>query len=823
MSVLAGIARRPLLVVTLALLATALALLPASRLRVRTDLVNLLPDGSPAADDYRVFLERFGGLEKVFVLVMPDAAGTADEADLVHAAGLLEEILAASPEVASARAGFTQRDEEFFLRYVAPRAPLLIAGDWRGKVLRRIEPEAIEKRVAQLKAAVTTPSGMAQRALATGDPLGFAEELSVSSTAAAIPLHLLSSTFLAPAGDAALVILTPARSEMDPAGGRALLAELETAYAEVRRRLGVELELSAVGGPLYAAQDELLLRRDLRRTLAGSLLGTASLLVAAFAGILVPLAVLTPLIAALVWTAAWMGLFGAELSAVSIGFGAVLVGLGIDYGIHAGARFRQSLPAAGDAGDAAGALGATARHAGPGILTSAFTTAAGFAVLGGAHFRPLRELGVLVAVGILTILVAVALLGSAALVLVAPRLRRDGHFWRWLGRAVEWMTAFSAHHWRSVLAAAAGVSLAALGSLGGLSINPDLRTFRPTDHPALEAEVLLAQRFGLGLDTATVVVRGRDLPQTLARAAEAGRLLSRGAGGGAAISNPADYLARGEPVEERLRQLAALPLERAADDLERQLRAVNLNPHAFARGLDALRAMGRGEDPGAPPPEVWPDWLAESLSTDHDGTWAALSLRLPASSWPEGPPAELVAQLESAVPGSAFASAVALGAELRTLALSDLKKLGLLALAAVAAVVGLSFRGRWRPSLLAILPVVLGSLWTLGLWAALGRSLDLFTLAVLPIMLGIGIDDGLHVMHGARHDPAGGISGAARGAGRALVLTTLTTCVGFGSLTLSRIPGLQNGGLLIAAGVAACLLATVLVLPAIEAAAGRSA
>ncbi len=74
-------------------------------------------------------------------------------------------------------------------------------------------------------------------------------------------------------------------------------------------------------------------------------------------------------------------------------------------------------------------------------------------------------------------------------------------------------------------------------------------------------------------------------------------------------------------------------------------------------------------------------------------------------------------------------------------------------------------------------------------------------------------------MHGARRDPVAGISGAVAQAGRALVLTTLTTCVGFGSLVLSTVPGLRNGGLLIAAGVAACLAATLLVLPAIEAAA----
>lgn len=813
MSGIVSIARRPALVLTLVIVACGLAFLPARRIRVATDLSTLLPEGSPAAADYRVFLERFGGLEKVFVLVLPDPAGGADEADLVRAAGFLEEVLAESPEVASARAGVRAGDEEFFVRWVAPRAPLLIDGDWRDTVARRLEPEAIRDRVARLKADLSTPSGAARVAVARSDPLGFSEDLAALSGSAALPVHLLSSTFLAAGGDAALVILTPARSEMDPAGGRALEAELRAAYAAAREEVGAPILFRAVGGPLYAAQDERAIRRDLEWTLAGSLGGTTAILVLAFEGLLMPAVALVPLLVALWWTVGWTGLFHPEIAAVSIGFCAVLVGLGIDYGIHGGARFRQELTAGGGED----ALVATVRHSGPGIVTSALTTAAGFAVLGLAHFRPLRELGQLVAVGVLTILAAVALLGSTALVAAAPRLGRPGAVWRSLGRAVDHLTSFAERRARLVLASAAALAGVGLWGLGSVAIDPDPRNLRPADHPARETEDLLAERFDLGAETATVVVQGRDLPAALARAGEAARRLREWLGAEAAISSPADYLALGEPVAPRLRAFAGLPMERAADDLERHLRAANLNPAAFGRGLEALRALGRGEDPGAPPPEAWPDWLAEALAVNEEGAWAALSLRLPASSWPDGPPAALVERFKSEVPGSAFASAAAIGVELRGLAFRDLETLGLLALAAVAAVVTVSLRFRWGLSLQAGLPVVLGSVWTLGIWAALGHSLDLFSLAFLPVMLGIGIDDGLHVAHGVRRRPAGGVAGAVRDAGRAMMLTTLTTCAGFGSLAVSQIPSLRRGGLLIAAGVAACLFATLLVLPALEA------
>ncbi len=798
---------------------------------MRADLETLLPGGSPVAEDYRLFLEHFGGLEQVFVLIL--AGGSAEGADLATAADLLEEILAASPEVESVSAGIDEDDEHFFLNYVASRAPLLIPGeDWAAAVERRLEPEAIRERMLRLKAIVQAPDGIARGALARVDPLGFSDELPINMGAAALPIDPLTQNFLAPSGDAALLMLIPKRSEIDPEGGRALAAELETAFKEVRDHLGTSLEFRALGGPLYAAQDERLLRQDLRRTVTGSLAGASAILITAFGGLILPAAALVPLVVGLLWTAGWLGLTVSDLSAIAIGFGAVLVGLGLDYGIHAAARLRQeSRPDT----SVVSALTETVRHTGPGIVTSALTTAFGFAALSPAHFRPLSELGLLVAFGILSILIALVLLGAPAALAIARRLRQSdppgGHsrgarggapgtyssVWCLMGRIVDGMSDFGRRRSRWVLTASAMLCAGALWSLPDLRIDPDLRALRPENHPVYETESLLVDRFGLGLDTANMVVPGRDLPQALERAAGVAAALRRDLGSGARLSSPADYLTLGEPVAERLRRLAEMPLARAAADLERELTAANLNPRAFTKGLEALRAMARGEDPGGPPEGTWPKGLARSLAVGDDGAWVSISLRLAAGTWPAGPPAELVEGLESLAPGLAVASAAALGPELRSLATEDVRTLSLLALAAVATVVLLSFRGRPGYSLMAGLPVLLGSLWTLGLWAALGRSLDLFTLAVLPIMLGIGIDDGLHVLHGARRRPASGIVGAVRGAGRALLLTTLTTCVGFGSLLLSHIPGLRNGGLLIAAGVLACLLATVVVLPAIEA------
>ena len=70
--------------------------------------------------------------------------------------------------------------------------------------------------------------------------------------------------------------------------------------------------------------------------------------------------------------------------------------------------------------------------------------------------------------------------------------------------------------------------------------------------------------------------------------------------------------------------------------------------------------------------------------------------------------------------------------------------------------------------------------------------------------------------HGARSRPQEGIRGTIESSGLAMILIALTTGVGFGSLGSSRVPGIQNAGILVALGVIACLAATFLVLPALE-------
>ncbi|HJQ97565.1 MAG TPA: MMPL family transporter [Candidatus Polarisedimenticolaceae bacterium] len=810
----------PIAVLAATLGVLALAIVPASRLTIRSDVLALLPREAPASSAYRTFLESFGGIENVYVLLHREDGAPPDPEGLADAAEIFAREVSRSPEVAHARWGLDEDDEAFFIEVLAPRLPLLLGDDPSAVLSPRLSAEALDARARELRDAAAGPGALFLTRLTASDPLGLASsKLSELAAGGSLPFDPLTGALLSADGRSALVIVTPRRGESDAAGGRALAAALDQALASARADGGT-LGMEAVGGPLYAAHDETALRADLIRILTTASILVLLLIVLAFGGVAIPAISLVTVAAGQVVCAALVALGYGPVTAVGVGFAAILLGLGDDFTLHLGARARAAWR--GGAAPDVAVVGALAETA-PGILAAGVTTAAAFACLAFAHFRPLRELGLVVALGMLLLLAATALVAAPLLVLVARRWGRGrarDEAGRGYAAIVEAALRASERRPKAVLLAATIATIAASAGVARLHVDPDLRRMRPEDHPALSAERRLVASFAVPLDTATFLVKGKDAEDALDRADAVASILRERLPHDAQIVAPSDWIVTGKRAERRLARLRPLSLDRAADDLARALDREGLRPEAFARSLDAMRAIGAGHDPAPIPLDSYPAWLREGLRVMPEGALAAVRARVPEGAWASGPPSDLVKQIESVAPGTGVASAGGLGSELRALAFSDLRRLGTLAVLVVFVLVVLSYRGDVRSALLTFVPVGLGVAWTAGLWGWLGRPLDLFTLCVLPVMVGIGIDDGLHILHLARASGRD-VAEAAREAGRGVVLTNLTTSAGFAALAVSHVPALRNGGLVVCVGNLLCLAATLFVLPALAARTAR--
>ena len=117
-------------------------------------------------------------------------------------------------------------------------------------------------------------------------------------------------------------------------------------------------------------------------------------------------------------------------------------------------------------------------------------------------------------------------------------------------------------------------------------------------------------------------------------------------------------------------------------------------------------------------------------------------------------------------------------------------------------------------ALIAMLPLAAGAVWMIGLMQVFGLQLDLMNVMALPLILGIGIDDGVHVVHRWRLEGPRSASIVLSSTGKAVLLTSLTTILAFGSMMFSPFRGYASLSYALIFGVGACFLTTMIIVSA---------
>jgi predicted RND superfamily exporter protein len=130
----------------------------------------------------------------------------------------------------------------------------------------------------------------------------------------------------------------------------------------------------------------------------------------------------------------------------------------------------------------------------------------------------------------------------------------------------------------------------------------------------------------------------------------------------------------------------------------------------------------------------------------------------------------------------------------------------------IIGVLVLDFRSL-RYSLIAALPLAVGMFQTYGLLGYLNVPLNPANLIALPLILGIGVDYGVHIVHEFREQP--GPYRMSPGTAVAVLVDGLTTIVGFGSLMIASHQGLQSLGRVLTIAVTCCMFSSLIMLPAL--------
>jgi len=125
--------------------------------------------------------------------------------------------------------------------------------------------------------------------------------------------------------------------------------------------------------------------------------------------------------------------------------------------------------------------------------------------------------------------------------------------------------------------------------------------------------------------------------------------------------------------------------------------------------------------------------------------------------------------------------------------------------------------GRKNPiySMIALVPVAFGVVGIFALSLYLDVSLSVGSIMMIPLVVGIGIDDGVHILHRYLDEGKGSIPSIVQNTGKAIFLTTATTCLAFSTFLFAAHPGLKTLGPVSVIGIALCFVASIFLIPAI--------
>lgn len=555
-------------------------------------------------------------------------------------------------------------------------------------------------------------------------------------------------------------------------GEKHLRDALDRASAAARAAAG-EVEIITGGVPLHAEAAAVRARTEVGTIGLGSLLTVVALVWFAFRS---PRPILMVSASLLVGCAAGVSVtalvFG-KVHLLTLVFGASLVGVAEDYGIHWFAS-RQAQPKVPPR--------TMMRRLLPALGLALVTSALAYLALGIAPFPGLRQMAVFSAAGLAAAFATVAL-WFPWLDRAAPR---PSAFASAVGRSLAWWPRVT-NRWPAWLAAAVAAAVLATG-LPRLTINDDLRSLQASPPALVAQEARLGRVLGLPSPAQYFLVEGDDAEQVREREEAltdrlAALVENDGLGGWRAVT---DWL----PSSARQREDAA--------------RVQAVEGRVLARAAELL-----GDAPSPPEPASQTlghaDWLAHPVSEPLrplwlgpvEGRWGSVVLlegldpgRLPA-----------LAAAAEGLPGVRWVDrSAAISAVLSHYRLQMSAWL-LAGYAAVALALWLRFgRRAWR----AWLPTALAATLSLALLGWLGVPLQLFGVLAQLLLLGVGVDYGIFLLE-HRDDPASWL---------AVSLGAASTLLAFGLLALSATPALHSFGLTLLLGIGLVWLITPCFRPA---------
>ncbi len=818
--------RRPAAVLAVILaVAAACATFAALRIRVVTDLAALLPEGTPSVEALEMSKRRVGSTDYFTIAIHSDSNDA-------RAIARVQDLLSERIEQEWDDADWVQvaRDTDFFREhalYYLPEEDL-------EEIVERLDEELIAASAKSIPGMVDLldddegeekkqndgiedwydpelPRRLGLPAEVADEFDGFfekrkkkAEREGASRERVGGRPDDLSSRLISKRGDVGVVLVQLAEPSTDLDYARFALGRGEDLIESIDpAATAPDLEAQVVGA--YRSFMEVDAVAD--DGAVATSISLALVLVLMFAFFRSPrtvAAVVLPMIAAGSVTMGITALVYGRLTLLTVFVLAMLIGMGIDYGIHLFGRAVIELRGGRDVRDA---TETAVRESGGALLAAALTTIAALLTLLLGHFEGFKEFGVVASYGLmLSVTFAIVCIPPTVALLekIRPLRRaaqRDDGKRPERGRRLFGLPLRPALATMLVLGALISALMAIWIPRAGFENN--LRNLRASK---TKNTIGYGRAVGKSSSTTPAVMLGEDRAQM--REAHDFLLHKQNVEKDPTLKSFVTFFTFVPPREaqrERAKIIARireLVEKRAFDRLKGDKR----------RMIDELREMSRA----APVEETAiPEW-ALRIVTERDGTvgrighlyarvkdWHAVSVRRFHDAY---------GSLELGGRWLPIANSKFILSDVVAMVKADGKRLAVMVSIALVVLL-LAFTRSLRATLILTAAVGVATLWTVGMMGLWDIRIGLYNLIAIPVILGVGIDAAIHLLHRHRELGREGIAHNLRTTGLTITASSWTTVAGFVGLLFVSHKGLRTIGVMASTGVALAWLAILLVLP----------
>ncbi|GEM_PF-4566701 len=735
-----------------------LAIFSTFGLDISTRYVDLLPQDHPAVKNYFRVLSKFGGTDYLFVIV--------EGRDTNQTKRMIDEVAERLRKESELEYIQSRADIKSFSKYGLLYLDL--------KTLKKIDTFLYERKFEELT-------------LLAASFLALKEEISRMASGGFNVTE--DGYFMDEEEKFAFLIAKPTFSADE--------LEKTIPFAKRVKKIALDVERSNPGSDVLLAgnymfqyEQRRVVNVDILVVALAALVIIIIILAIAFRSVSTPFLSMGALGCGIILTLGLARVMVGQLNTLSSIFAAVLMGIGIEYGIAIISRYGEEREK-GFSGEQAfaNALSMT----GKAVLTGALTTAVAFFAISFSDFRAMRDLGLVLGVGVLCSLLANIFL-LPALVALKERIRPYKKRKRVGESRVTRRLGISVRNHSLIYLIAGLVITVGLGvSAAFIKFESNLRKIEPSGLEVYRAEDVLAKRFGIGPEYVIVISNNEAAMRDVTSKAQTLKTV-RGVESLATLI-PSDQ-------EEKLFIMARI-----------KKRIEEIDPSWLGYVPPEMLSIFT---------EIGSDMLTESKIPGDvlrkykapDGTYATY-VYPKKNMYEEKNVTEFLEELGKISPEATGFPAII--QDILESTRRGLNETTILSAIAVVLMVIIDFQ-RIVPTLLAFMPLVLSLVWMVGAINLIGMKFNIINIAVTPIILGIGVDYGVYMLHRYTEEhaqPGETVPDVLASTGRAILVSGLTVIAAFAALTLARYRGLANLGVASVIGISFALISAITLLPSL--------